>query len=368
MQEILRHLHAWGRGDSEGAGSENVGTGRTVLLDSVDSLETVLDSGLVDGGTMVFAPPGDAQESKSPVGFLVRYEGSLSASGDEMSVGEDFFVEAQDYAVTPFLAVAGPTLVRVSSPVDFDAFLKDADRARERGDFVPALVHPMIQLGDLCALGGAHRCVGPRGRIIVDASGRVRTSPNGMPLGEVRDGLDALDACWSAVERPADSGCPVCLGGVVPGTALLAAHRQRPWLSRYLHAVDAMRMAAARGMANVRPSGFAHRLTPGCDAHEDAADMQLAAADAPLVLFNDERAVLHDPVAGRQFRLARQAAQLVELLVVHADHDAAADAAAACLGLDRPQALDALGELQRRLTDAGMTLPSVSDQAALATA
>ncbi|MFK0181825.1 daptide biosynthesis RiPP recognition protein [Streptomyces xanthochromogenes] len=367
MQDILRHLHAWGRGDTEGAGSANSGAGRTVLLDSVDSLETVFVSGLVDDGTMVFAPPGDARESAS-VGCLVRYEGSLTASGDEMSVGEDFFVEAQDYAVTPFLAVAGPTLVRVSSQVDFDVFLQDADRAREQGDFVPALVHPMIQLGDLCALGGAHGCAGPRGRITVDASGRVRTSPNGMLLGEVRDGLDALDARWSAVERPAGSGCPVCLGGAVQATAMVTAHRERPWLSRYLHAVDAMRMAAARGLPNVRPSGFAHRLTPGCEGHEDAADMRCGAAAAPLVLFDDERAVLHDPVAGRQFRLARQAAQLVELLVVHADHDAAADAATACLGLDRPQALRALGELGRRLADAGMALPSVSDHPAPATA
>lgn len=368
MQDILRHLYAWGRGNADAAGTVgDDATGRTVLLESAHSLEAVLGSGLIDAGTMVFAPAVEVPENAS-TGVLVGYEGSLTAAGDEMAIDEDFFIEAQDYAVTPFLAVAGPTLVRVTGQADFDAFVHDADRAREQGEFVPALVHPMIQLGDLCALGGAHRCAGPRGRITVDLSGRVRTAPHGMPLGEVWDGLDTLDARWSAVERTVGSGCPVCLGEAVPAPVLRAAHRQRPWLSRYLHAVDALRMAAARGLPNLRPSGFARRLTPGCDGHGHAADMQLAGADAPLVLFDDEAAVLHEPVGGRQFRLTRQAAQLVELLVVHADQGAAADAAAGCLGLDRSQALGALGELERQLTGAGVALPSASDRTALATA
>ncbi|MFD7169520.1 daptide biosynthesis RiPP recognition protein [Streptomyces violascens] len=364
VQDILRHLHAWGRGNFDAAGTAS---GRTVLLESANSLAAVLDSGLMDADTMVFAPATGARESLS-VGVLVGYEGSLTASGDEMSVDDDFFVEAQDYAVTPFLAVAGPTVVRVTGQADFDAFVHDADRARAQGEFVPALVHPMIQLGDLCALGGAHRCAGPRVRITVDPSGRVRTAPHGVLLGEARDGLDTLAARWSAVERSAGSGCPVCLGEAVPAPVLLAAHRQRPWLSRYLHAVDALRMAAARGLPNLRPSGFARRLTPGCDEQGHAVDLQLAGADAPLVLFDDETAVLHDPVGGRQFRLARQAAQLVELLVVHADQGAAADGAVACLGLDRSQALGALGELERRLASAGVALPSASDRTAPATA
>nr|WP_269858691.1 daptide biosynthesis RiPP recognition protein [Streptomyces sp. RPT161] len=288
----------------------------------------------------------------------MEYEGSFIAPGDEMSVGEDFFVEVQDYAVAPFLAIAGPTLLRVTGENDFEAFLHDADQARERGAFLPALVHPMIQLGDLCALGGAHDCGGPRHRLFVNSLGEVRTAPHGALLGTVRDGLEGLTAVWSSIERAPGSGCPVCLGQAVPTAVLEAAHRQRPWLSRYLHALDALRMAAARGLTELRVSGFAERLVTTGDQDAPAVDLTVAGAEAPLLLFNPETAVLHEPLGNRQFQLSMDAARLVELLMVHGDHGVAAEMATRHLGLGQDAALSAVAQVESHLTGAGVRLPA----------
>ncbi|MDX3763110.1 hypothetical protein PV684_49845 [Streptomyces sp. AK02-04a] len=317
---------------------------RTILTESADLLPAIVDSDLCGEGTVVFSP---SSENRTDIGetIVAPYTGSLSSPGDEIVVGEVLVVKVQEYALTPHLAVTGPTFARITSKKDFCAFLDHADQAHQHGLFPQALLHPMIRLGDLCALGGSHTCGGPRQRLFIRASGQASTTPHGMPLGAMTDGLASLTTVWSAFRRPPSSGCPVCLSEAVPAPILRIAHRQRPWLSRYLYALEALRTAASLGLTQLKVSGFPHRLTGAQDRYTPAADFTPAGADMPLLLFNSSIAVLHDPRSNQQFQIGEGTARLIELLLIHGDLDSAVSAATHRLGLAPHAARDALAQV-----------------------
>lgn len=356
MDGNLRRLNAWGRGSLDTITTpSDVVPERTILTESADLLPSLLDSDLCGHGTLVFSPSPDAPSLAhgTPV---VPYDGSLITTGDEMLLGEGLIVEVQEYTAAHELAVVGPALVRITNEIDFHAFLYDADRAKQYGAFPLVLLHPMVQLCDLCVLGGTHACGGPRRRLLVTAAGEVKTTPFGTTLGAVDSGLASLTAAWATRRRLPGSGCPVCLSQAVPLSTLDAAHQRRPWLSRYLHALNALRAAAVNGLTDLSVSGFNQRLIPGLTPIRHAADLALTASDSPLLLFNNHTTVLHDPYSKRQFQLGPFAARLIELLLVHGDHDAAADAAVLHLDVAPYTAHSALAQVTRRLTNSGIHL------------
>ncbi|MFE0019869.1 daptide biosynthesis RiPP recognition protein [Amycolatopsis sp. NPDC059021] len=278
------------------------GPERIVFLESAVHLDHAVRLSGPNG--VVFSPePGDPP--------IVAYEGGLSEPGDELLVGDDLFVYTQDYLATPFLAVAGPTVVRIGGEADYAGFLQDADLARARGVFVEQLLHPGVFLADQCALGTTHPCAGAR-RLHVSAAGEVRTAPGGPPLG--------------TVESFTYTGDKTCLGGVIDTSVLDEARASRPWLSRYLRAVDTLRDLRANGRSGYAVSGFGARLTEGLP------DLQ-EPVDAPLLLWHDDEFLMCDPVRERVFRLGRDAAKILELVLLTGSAGQAAELAAQHLGL-----------------------------------
>jgi hypothetical protein len=303
----------------------------TIVLERADQLGSVVASGLAGPESVVFVPaapavlgdatsaPGDAAPGDGAPGdggpTVVRYEGSLSDPDGEFSVGSNFFLQTQHYAISPYMSVVGPTLVRVADESDFQFYLDDADQARESGVFSDFLTHPVIQLADLCALGAGPGADGPGSRLYVAASGAVSTSPHGRPLGTLGDSPEQLRQQWEHLAAESPHGCPVCLGGVLDEGTRRAALAARPWLGRYLVALDSIRDLRARGVEAPRVSGFGAWLLPELGTLGLPGDAAAQPRETPLLLWTDQAAFLHLPDRSRTFQLDPALAPAVEALL-----------------------------------------------------
>ncbi|MFF5502541.1 daptide biosynthesis RiPP recognition protein [Streptomyces roseolus] len=352
-----RRLASWGTGltgrTRETADGPATGT---VVLESADRLDEVLAADFTGAGTVVLVPGdggGEAGPDDEGRPLVLAYEGSLAEPGDEMSIGDSFFLQTQDYATSAYMSVIGPTLIRITEAADLDAFLADADKAREHGEFASFATHPSVRLGDLPALGADPSGDGPRARLFVRATGEVTLGPGGLPLGTAGDGLAALEAEWARLNAGSEQPCAVSLGAVVPEPERVAALAARPWLGRYLAALDAIRELRSRGTTGLKVSGFGARLAHG------EGDADHAGVDVPLLLWNDDdKAFVHHAPTGRFFAVDRAAAELTEALLVHGSVEAAA--AHAGTGADR----DALTRVEGFFTTAGVRLTGPAPMAA----
>ncbi|MEV0243334.1 acyl carrier protein [Streptomyces sp. NPDC050674] len=98
--------------------------------------------------TLVLAPGvRDGEDGRSGA-TVVGYEGSLSGSEGDASVGDVLFLQIQDYGVSPYMSLLGTTLVRMAGDTDFEMFLADADAAKAEGRFAPFAVSPAVQIPD----------------------------------------------------------------------------------------------------------------------------------------------------------------------------------------------------------------------------
>jgi hypothetical protein len=122
-----------------------------------------------------------------------------------------------------------------------------------------------------------------------------------------------LVGSWERINAASPAPCGVCLGLAVPDSERAAALLSRPFVGRYLTAVDALRMMTANEVTGVRVSGFGGRLTPGLPLEDDARD--LLDQTAPVVLWNSDQAYVFEP-GGRVFAVDRVSAQTVECLQV----------------------------------------------------
>jgi hypothetical protein len=344
---VKKHLSSWGTGRVQPLEKPAENGSLTVVLEDADHLDALLGSDLVGDSTLVLSPGESREGAVGATGAVgvVGYEGSLAEPGGDLSVDDEFFLQTQDYASAGYMSVIGATLVRIVERADLDAFLDDADRARADGTFPTHVTSPAVQLADLAALGGDPGQDGPRTRLYVDADGTVAVSPWGAPLGTIADGLDALDDRWQRLAEAAAHPCELALGRAVPAAAGAAAAAERPWLGRYLAAVDALRELHARGIADIRVSGFGGRLSPALAELPDGAD-----TDVPLLLWTDDAAFVHLTGNRRTFRVDHAAGALLEALLVCGSVDAAAGYA------DRAGLLRA----ERLLTGAGVRLRAVT--------
>jgi hypothetical protein len=317
---IASHLLSWGQGRATADAAAGC---HTVVLESASALPAVLASDFLGPASVVFAP---GEQSRAGV---VGYEGSFTDWEDEVSVGDDFFVQNQRYGVTPFLSVVGPTLVRISDTGDFEAFLADADQAWTFGVFAEHATHPLLQFADLPALGAGTAGDGPSLRLFVSAAGELSTSPCGRAIGRLGDGLDRLRAVWTELNAASAAPCSVCLASVVPEPVRTAGLATRPWLGRYLMVLDALREAKARGWGTTEVSGFRDQA-----GHDPAA---------PLLLTHDGITHLREPRSARTFKVGADARTTLEVLLVSDSAEAAVPELARRLGVSPAAARDAIG-------------------------
>lgn len=307
FRRVKRHIISWGTGTALTTAHGN-GTVATIALADRDHLAAVVESGLTGPGTVVLAP-GEHDDLAGVVG----YGGSLAEPGADLSIGDDFYLQTQDYASSAFMSVLGPTLIRITDGDDFSAFLTDVDRARADGVFPDFAIAPSVFIADLPALGAGPGSDGPGLRLHVNAQGVISTSPNGSPLGALGASFAELVDAWERINTASSLPCGVCLAAAVPDSERTPALVSRPFVGRYLTAVDALRMMTANEMGGVRVSGFGGRLTPGLTVEDDARD--LLDPTAPAVLWNTDHAYVFQP-GGRMFAVDQVSAQAVECLLV----------------------------------------------------
>jgi hypothetical protein len=330
VRGTARFIRVWGSGQLE---ADILSRGErltadaalAVVLERATHLDRALESGLVGPETRVFVP--GAQDSTDGA-VVIGYDGSISDPGGDVQIGAQFFLQTQDYGTSEYLSLIGATLVKVVDERDFQAFLADADAAREHGSFVDFATHPLVRLCDVAGLGAAAGVDGPRLRLYVDAEGVISTSTAGAPLGQLGDDLGTLEAAWNKINGESARPCAVSLAQAVDEDVRVAALEERPWIARYHGAIAAVRNLRAREIADgrdIRVSGFGGRLAPELGDITDPWDLRQD--DAPLLLWTDDAAYLYAAAAERVFQLPHSTAVQVERLLVHGSPQAAGDAA-----------------------------------------
>lgn len=266
---------------------------KIAVLESADLLEPLRNSGFMQGVSVAFYPEGQIvpEELGSEVS-LFTFQGDFKEPDSDVRFGPDFYLQQQTYALAEFVPVAGPTVLWITGDADRTAFFRDADHSFQTGGFRDHLIHPQAVLGDPAAT------VGPQGdkalhSIYVSADRHVSTSPFGLPLGYLADGPEAWASRFSTHEAHEASA--------------------RPWLPRYLHVVEALRFASARGMAAMRVAGFGGHLVPGLSSMR--SDEGQLAPDRPVLLYSAMGAHLHDPRSSRTYRLGTDAARVVDIML-----------------------------------------------------
>ena len=335
-RSIAANLMSWARGvDAPNRAS------KVVVIEDASLLPDVGRHEFLTPATAVFVPgaaqtPGSGQPlAVSNGGQVFSYVGDFRDPDADIQVGEDFYVQQQSYAVSEFVPVGGPTILRACSDIDVAAFYRDADTARSAGKFPAALLHPQSLLGDMPSLG--FRPGSPEvSHIYVAGSGEVLTSPSGIPLGILGDS----DRRWS---RSWVSG--ITEVGLRPEVA------DRPWISHYMLAADALRHAAVRGLQDMRVSGFGGHLVPALDGTEVRVPGQ-----SSLLLFNSSVAHLHDGATSKTYRLGSDAAKFVDVMLAIGS-DAAE--AARILGCPESVAEESIRQIENSFNAKGIRFGSV---------
>lgn len=262
---------------------------RVIVVESAELVEQVV-ADLDDGASTILTRaiagplrPGDYQGSFLPV------DGQLTLAGP-------LTIDLRSYGLAEIGDVTGLTVLRVADDEDFSAYLRDADTAWTTGVFARHLTQGQSLVADLAGLGGAADRSGPRDRMLVRPDGTVSTSPTGGVLGRLGTSTDELDRIWRAHVACSVAPCPVCLSGALPERDRVDALRERPWLARYLTAVEALRRADRDNRVIRRVSGFGGRISP--TLHWEPT--QVDPVEAPVVLeLDDPAAVLvHHPTTG----------------------------------------------------------------------
>ena len=287
-----------------------------VVLADAAQLDAVVDSGWAGTRSVVFVPQRQPGVHPADVGGdrprVVGYTGSFAETDGEVLLPGDFYLQQQSYGLSQYMSAVGPTVVRVAGAEDFEAYLADADRARETGQFADFTTNPVIALADLPGLGAGPAADGTRHRLWVDRDGQLSTSPAGRPFGLLGQSPAQVQTAWVAASEASTQPCGVCLAQSVREPDRSAQLSARPWLSRYLVVLAAVRDLRARGAVTPRVSGFGGRLACGPDEPE-AADLTDPAA--PVLLTTGHDVFLHAPTAGRTLRVDPATARCVELLL-----------------------------------------------------
>jgi hypothetical protein len=318
---VGRHLRSWFTGRPV-PGEPIRDYCATVVLEDAGHCAALAEAGVLGPDSVVLVPEGQLPTDEAPAVNAVGYTGSFGEPGSDIAVAQTIFVQTQDYSTSPYMTLMGTTLVRITGTVDFEAFLADADLAREEGRMADFVVSPAVQIADVPSIGAGAAGDGPRMRLYVGPDGELSTAPGGLRLGTVGDPVESLDAQWRRINADSAHPCAVGLGAVLDEQVRCAALDERPWLGRYLDALDLHRDLAGRGITEVRVSGFGGRLVPDLAALADDRDCD--GTGGPLLAWTPDVCYLRAPGSGRLFTLGRQAAEIAEALLVCGSVDAAA--------------------------------------------
>ena len=258
--------------------------------------------------------PEDTQPWAGAAG-VGRYSGAVRDVGDEVFFGERG-VELQDYIAAAFIQIIGPTAVRFADASSWQAFLDDAELARDTGVFPTALIDPRVLLADRNTLSAPHGSAVPSA-LRIGEDGLVRAGVQGEVIGEDADLPVILSTPLPRVAS---------LAGIAPRERIAGDLAARAWIGRYLGATDLIKMLRlANGTARI--SGFGWQLV-----EDDLADAEPRTSD-PFLLETPEGFMLADTTTLRRQLLSPQTAVVVALTQTSRTLDRATDRVATMLGI-----------------------------------
>lgn len=301
-QELSTVLTTWARNDRPGGMYPSV---CVIDADHVPWLANA-DTDLLTPDTMILVRGRKGREIPTGIqGRWMAFQGELDAPGDEIQVGNDFWLQSMDYYSARFMAIAGPTVIRLADKQDAEAFGREAQAATHTGTIEPALLSAAVEIGDRCALEGRPCTTNGRlPRLHVGHDNIIRTTPTGLPLGRVGDSRTMIAARATAWTN---QGLDVCVSheinaALTPST--IAARRLM------LAAIDAMRTMALRTRTLWWVSGIHGDITP----MEPELSRTAIRSDL-LILWSEQSHVLFDSRQHRAFTVGREIAAVLEVLL-----------------------------------------------------
>ncbi|WP_246036217.1 daptide biosynthesis RiPP recognition protein [Sinomonas susongensis] len=277
-------------------------------------------------------------------GIVVPVAGYLEPAGEELLVDGRLSLEIQDYLAIPFLNLVGPTIVRTTTPEDWSAFFDDAGEARTSGHFVSQLSEANAVLAERGFLGGSVDADSPLARLHIASDGAVFNGVNGTRLGRVGDSLIKLRDRNAAL-RPES-----VLASAGDVEVLRESLLSRPWIPRYLAALQAWQFITREDRPNVSLVGF------GSSVYGAAPTVTLPSPSAPFIIQRAGEHVLLDTKSGRRFKIGPDAAAIVEALSNMRDVQAAASAVARSVGVSTGVAEKSAEAIRARFDQLGIDL------------
>ncbi|WP_353888700.1 daptide biosynthesis RiPP recognition protein [uncultured Microbacterium sp.] len=328
------------------SGRRELVAGTVFFLESGEHLGDVLRA--ARRRDIVLAPPGSVRRGDANV---IGYRGRFREPGDRLVLDGHHVIELQDYVAAPFLSIVARTVLRQRSAEGVAALLSDADTARDYGIFVDQLLSRAVLLESRMSFTPTPAAAGSVVRVHVTADGEYRDGPDGLLLGRVGDERAEIEA--AAV---AGAGRGRSFARIVDRRVLEADLDDRPWLGRYLAALDLLRERHG-GPGRPTVSGFGGHLVRALD--ESAAFPIVVSADAPFLVTGegDEYLVL-DPVGHRRLRLGLEAARAAECLIATEDESSATALLAFELGVRPTTVAPRIHEVRNALSSAGFDLPA----------
>ncbi|MDR6639033.1 daptide biosynthesis RiPP recognition protein [Paenarthrobacter nitroguajacolicus] len=243
---------------------------------------------------------------------IVPVSGSFDAAGEELLVDGTLSLEIQDYIAIPFVNLVGVTVVRITTKEDWQAFFDDADEARSSGHFVPQLTEVNAVLAERGLLAGTQKNNLLLSRLHITRDGSVLSGPYGTRIGKVGDHLADLKI-RAIMLRPESAVAAVYYPWDIQDS--LAA---KPWIPRYLAALDAWKFIPREERPTTKLVGF------GTSLYGAAPSDHLPSPQAPFILTRGLDHTLLDTKTGRLFKLGPDAAVIIEAVSNLRDVKAAA--------------------------------------------
>lgn len=288
--------------------------GHTVFVENAG--HTSYAKRIAGDGSVVLVVDGDADDPG-----IVTVKGGFDESGDELLVDGSLSIEIQDYIAVPFINLVGPTVIRFASEDDWQSFFDDADQARRSGHFVRQLTEVNAVLAEGGLLVGKGSSDRTLARIHITANGTILNGPNGTVIGWIGDDLHDLQI--RAIPLKPESA----IASLTHAPDVIGALKHRPWIPRYLAALDAWKFIGPQQRAGTRMVGFGLSLYGASESHS------LPLPNAPFILEREDGLRLLDAGTGRLFTIGRDAAVLIEAISNLRDVAAAASVAALPLGV-----------------------------------
>lgn len=333
------------------SGRRAIVTGTAFFLEAAQHLDPVL--GITRPGDTVIVPAvgcsdGDAADRAGVT--VIGYEGSWRKSGDRMTVDRHHRLALQDYATISSVSIVEPTVVRQSSAEGLDLFFGDADAARLSGVFVDQLVGGFVLLDSHASLLGRREGAAALVRVHVTEAGEYRDGADGLLLGGAGDSREAIE-----VLAASGAGGSRAFDRIVDRDDLEAALDARPWMARYLAAVDLLQEWWGRAYGPVAVSGFGGHLVTALDRYDELPAITTAAAPF-LTTGVDEEFILVDQSSRRRFRLDVVEARAAECVIATGDDFAASALLAAETGKPARAVAAAVREVTARFAAIGLDL------------